>query len=221
MRFPRSGSVAELGIADIGVWVKSSGKILSVCVVLVLLLAAGLLWLSSGEPIYRGRPVSHWALYYSQKLYPSGTVPLSPSQAGLEALREMGPQKATTALVHALMRDDSRFYGQYRLFYPKLPTWYQNRFPLRLTYQQRMTVVLGATEFFEPSYQKTMVPFLIACLENPDARGQVAACLLLANMPEVAAPALPGLRHLSSSSDVRVSQAAQTACRRILSVDGN
>ena len=203
------------------VWVKPSGKILSVAAVLVLLFTASVLLLSTGEPVYRGRRVSHWALDYSQKLYPSGTVPLSPSQAGLEALREMGPQKATTALVHALMRDDSKFYRHYRLFYPRLPPWYQNRFPLRLTYQQRVTLVLGSTEFFEPSYQKTMIPFLVAYLEQPDTAGQVAACQLLANMPEAAAPALPGLKRLSSSSDLRVSQAAQTACRRILSLNGN
>jgi hypothetical protein len=79
-----------------------------------------------------------------------------------------------------------------------------------------MMLVLGATEFFEPSYQKAMIPSLIAYLEQPDPRGQMAACLLLANMPEAAAPALPGLNRLSSSSDVRVSQAAQVACRRIL-----
>ena len=200
---------------------KPSVKILSVSAVLGLVLAAGVLLLSTGEPVYRGRRVSHWALDYSQRLYPSGTVPLSPSQAGLEALREMGPQKATAALVHALMRDDSKFYRQYRSFYPRLPGWYQNRFPLRLTYQQRVTLVLGATEFFDPSYQQTMIPFLIPYLEQPDAAGQVAACQLLANMPEAAAPALPGLQRLSSSSDVRVSQAAQTACRRILPLNGN
>jgi hypothetical protein len=181
------------------------------------LVIASLAFLLSGEPYYRGRPVSDWATDYSQKLYPSGTAPLSPSQKGIDALCEMGPQKAATALVHALMRGDSKLYEQYRSFHAKLPAWYRNRFPLGLTHQQKVTLVLGAIEFLDPDYQKAMVPFLVAYLEKPQVRRQVAACGLLANMPEAASLALPALTRLTASADPTVCQAAGFAIDRISS----
>jgi hypothetical protein len=129
----------------------------------------------------------------------------------------MGPRKAATALVHALMLGDSKPYERYRSVYARLPAWYQNRFPLRLTHQQRVTLILGAIEFLDPDYQKAMVPFLVAYLEKPDAPAQVAACELLANMPEAASPAQPTLKRLTTSTEPSVSQAAQTAIDRITS----
>ncbi len=186
----------------------------------MVILTGSLLLFFSGEPYYRGRPVSQWAVDYSQKLYPRGTAPLSPSQKGLDALRGMGPQKAATALVYALMRGDPKFYERYRSLYPRFPSWYQNRFPLRLTHQQRVTLILGATEFFDLDYQKAIVPFVVAYLERPDAPSQVAACELLANMPEAASPALPALKRLTTSAELSVSQAAQTAADRITSRKG-
>jgi hypothetical protein len=127
----------------------------------------------------------------------------------------MGPQKAAIALVHALMRRDSKLYEQYRSLHPKLPTWFRTRFPLRLTHQEEVILILGATEFFEPDYQKAMLPFLFAYLERPDPKGQVAACQVLASMPEVASPALPTLKHLTTSADPSVCEAAQAAVDRI------
>jgi hypothetical protein len=118
------------------------------------------------------------------------------------------------------MRSDSKLYEQYRSLYPKLPAWYQSRFPLRLSHQQKVTLILGATEFLDPDYQKAMIPFLVAYLEKPDPVGQVAACQLLANMPEAAGPALPALKRLTISAEPLVSQAAQTASDRITSVKG-
>jgi len=191
-----------------------------VATLLVVIFTGSLLLLLSGEPYYRGRPVSYWAADYSQPLYPSGTAPLSASQRGLNALREMGPQKAATALVHALMRGDSKLYEQYRVLYARLPAWYQSRFPLRLTHQQRVTLILGATEFFDSDFQKAMIPLLVAYLEKPDAPGQVAACQVLANMPEAGWPALPALKRLTTSADPSVRQAAQTATERITSRKG-
>jgi hypothetical protein len=191
-----------------------------VATLVVVIVTGSLFLVLSGEPYYRGRPISQWAVHYSQKLYPSGTVPLSPSQKGLDALRDMGAQKAAMALVHALARGDSKFYERYRLLHPRLPAWYQQHFPLKLTHQQKVTLVLGATEFFDLDYQKAMVPYLIADLEKPDVAGQVAACELLANMPEAASPALPALKRLTTSPDLSVSRAAQTAINRITSVKG-
>jgi hypothetical protein len=188
---------------------------------LVVTVAGSLLWLFTGEPYYRGRPVSQWPVDYSQKLYPIGTAPLSASQRGLDALRDMGPQKAATALVYALMRGDSKLYEQYRSLYARFPAWYQNRFPLRLTHQQKVTLILGATEFFDPDYQKAIISFLIPYLEKPDTLAQVAACELLASMPEAASPALPALKHLTSSAEPAVSQEAQTAIDRIMGRRGN
>ena len=179
------------------------------------MVTGGALFLLSGEPYYRGRPVSQWAIAYSRKLYPSGTVPLSPSQEGLDALRKMGPEKASTALVHALMQGDSKFYEQYRLIYRGLPGWYQNRFPLKLTHQQKVTLILGSTDFLGLDYQKAMVPFIISYLEKPDINAQVAACQLLTSMPEAGSPAVPALERLSASTELSVAQAAQTALVRI------
>ena len=187
---------------------------------LVVLLIASLLWVYSGEPYYRGRPVSHWAIDYSPKLYPSGTAPLSASKRGLDALREMGPQKAATALVRALMGRDSQLYQRYRSLHPRLPSWYQSRFPLRLTHQQEVALVLGSTEFFDLDYQKAMVPFIVDYLEKPDASSQVAACELLAKMTEVASPALPALKRLTAYAEPLVGQAAQAATDHITSLKG-
>jgi len=184
---------------------------------LTVVVLGALFFLLSGEPYYQGRPVSHWALDYSQRLYPSTTAPLSPSQEGLDALRKMGPQKAARALVDALMQRDSGLYERYRAVYPRFPVWYQNRFPLRLTHQQRVTLILGSTEFFDLDYQRAMVPILIGDLERPDALAKVAACQLLTTMPEAASSALPALSRLTSSSELPVSQAAQTAEARIVS----
>jgi len=192
-----------------------AGKKLWVVAILAVIVASCLLFLLSGEPYYRGRPVSQWALDYSQRLYPTGTAPLGPSQKGLAALRDMGPQKAATALVQALMQGDSKLYVQYRVLYPKLPAWYQNRFPLRLTHPQKVTLILGATEFFDPEYQKAIIPFLIDYLEKSEASAQIAACELLANMPKTAAPALPALKRLTTSAGPAVCQAAQIATDRI------
>jgi hypothetical protein len=189
-----------------------------VAVLLIVVVTGSALFLLSGEPYYRGRPVSQWAVDYSQKLYPSGTTPLSASQRGLDALRQMGPRKAATALVHALMLGDSKLYERYRSVYARLPAWYQNRFSLRLTHQQRITLILGAIEFLDPDYQKAMIPFLVDYLEKPDAHAQVAACELLANLPEAASPALPALTRLTTSAEPSVSQAAQTAIGRITSL---
>jgi hypothetical protein len=191
--------------------VKPLGKKLWVAVLIAVIAAGSLVWFLLDEPYYRGRPVSQWAIDYSQKLYPSGTAPLSPSQQGLDALRQMGPHKASIALVHALILNDSKLYEHYRIIHPKLPSWYQNRFPLRLTHPQRVTLILGAVEFLDQDYQKAMVPFLIDQLEQPDGPAQVAACELLAKMSESAAPALPTLKRLAASADLAVSQAAQTA----------
>ena len=196
---------------------KASGKTAWVAVLLVAIVTASLLLLISGESYYRGRSVSQWAVDYSQRLYPSGTAPLSPSQRGLDALRKMGPQKAARALVDALRWDDSKLYDEYRSLYPRFPAWYQKRFPLRLTHQQRVTLILGATEFFDLDYQKALIPFLVEYLEKPDASVQVAACELLANMPQAASPALPALERLKTSVEPSVSQAAWSALNRIAS----
>lgn len=193
-----------------------AGKKLWAVAILAVIVAGCLLFLFSGEPYFRGRPVSQWALDYSQRLYPSGTAPLGPSQKGLAALRDMGPQKAATALVQAHMQGDSKLYEQYRVLYPKLPAWYQSRFPLRLTHPQKVTLILGATEFFDPEYQKAIIPFLIAYVEKSDAPAQIAACDLLANMPKTAPPALPALKRLTTSAGPAVCQAAQTAIDQIM-----
>ena len=147
--------------------------------------------------------------------YPNEIYTLTPSQKLHDALREMGPQKASTALVHALARGDSKLYERYRVLYTRFPAWYQNHFPLRLTQQQRVTLILGSTEFFDLDYQKAMIPFLIAYLDKPDAPSQIAACELLANMPEAASLALPGLKRLTTSAEPSVCQAAQIAVNRI------
>jgi len=178
---------------------------------IAVIAATSVVWFLLDEPYYRGRPVSQWAIDYSQKLYPSGTAPLSPSQQGLAALRRMGPRKASIALVHALSLNDSKLYEQYRVIHPKLPSWYQNRFPVKLTHPQRVTLILGAVEFLDQDYQKAMVPFLIDQLEKADAPAQVAACELLAKMSATAIPALPTLKRLTASADPSVSQAAQVA----------
>ena len=184
----------------------------------VLILIGTLLLLLPWEPYYRGRPVSDWAVDYSKQLYPSGTAPLSASQRGVDALREMGPQKAATALVHALMRSDSKLYERYRSLYPKFPAWYQKQFPLRLTHQQKVTLILGATEFFDQDYRKAMIPFLVVYLQKPAAPAQVAACQLLTAMPEAAGPALRALQRLTTSSEPSVCHAAQSAADRITSL---
>jgi hypothetical protein len=194
-----------------------SGKRLTIAALLLVIVASTVLFLFTGEPYYRGRPVSQWPVDYSQKLYPNGTVPLSASQQGLDALRRMGAEKAATALVLALTRRDSKFYERYRIIYPKLPPWYQNRFPLRLTYQQRVTLILGATQFLDLDYQKAMIPFIVADLQQTDPAGQVASCQLLGSMPESASSALPTLNRLTTSSEISVNQAAQTAFRAIAS----
>jgi hypothetical protein len=183
---------------------------------LIGIVSGSLVLLFSGEPYYRGRPVSHWALDYSQKLYPNGTAPLSPSQQGLDALRKMGPSNAARALVRALMQGDSRFYEKYRAIYPRLPSWYQNRFPLKLTHQQKVALILGSTEFFDVDYQVAMIPFVIAELEQADPTAQIAACQLLASMPKAAFPALPALTRLTACTNLAVSQPAQTAVARIV-----
>ena len=182
------------------------------------MVAGSLLLFFSGGPYYRGRPVSQWAVDYSQTLYPSGTAPLSASQRVVNALRAMGPRKAATALVSALMQGDSKLYERYRSLHARLPAWYQKRFPLRLTHQQKVTLILGATEFFDPDYQKAVLPFLVAYLEKPEVPGQIAACEVLANMPEAASPALPALKCLTTSAEPSVCQAAQTATDRIMSL---
>ena len=128
----------------------------------------------------------------------------------------MGPRKAAIALVSALMQQDSQLYERYRMIHPKLPAWYRNWFPLRLTPQQRATLILGSTEFFDADYQKAVVPMLAGYLEKPDPRAQIAACELLAQMPEAAAPALPALTQLTRSPEPSVSQAAQAAIDRIV-----
>ncbi len=194
---------------------KLGGTKIQIAILLAVCVSGGLLLLLSAEPYYRGRPVSQWAIDYSQKLYPSGTAPLSPSQKGLDALRNMGPQKAATALVHALSYRDSPLYARYRVIYPKLPGWYQRRFPLRLTPQQRITLVLGATEFLDGDYQKAMIPFLVTYLERPDSAQPIAACELLGNMPEAALAALPILKPLTTCNELSIAQAAQAAVNRI------
>lgn len=182
----------------------------------LLVLAGGsLVWVLSGEPLYYGRPVSQWAVDYSQKLYPSGTVPLSPSQRGVQALRQMGPRKAATALVHALGAGDSRLYRSYRGLYPMLPAWYQQHFPLRLTPQQRSTLILGAIDFFDTDYQKSLVPFLAGYLQMRDPAVQVAACELLGAMPQAALETRPALQRLATESDLQVSGAARAALSRL------
>jgi hypothetical protein len=132
----------------------------------------------------------------------------------------MGPQKAAKALVLALRHHDSKLYEQYRVLYPKLPAWYRNLFPLRLTHQQEVTLILGAIDFFDPDYQKSIIPFLVPYLEKPDVSSQIAACWLVGSMPEAAAPALPTLRHLTNSAEPSVCQAAQAAIDRITSLKG-
>lgn len=127
----------------------------------------------------------------------------------------MGPQKAATALVRALTFEDSGFYEHYRSIYPRLPAWYQNHFPLRLTRAQRSTLVLGATEFFEPDYQNALVPFLVNYLAKPDPATRIAASEVLAGMPQAALAALPLLQQLTTSPDQDVSRAAQAAIYRI------
>lgn len=194
------------------------GKKLWLVAVLMALFVAALFWIISGGPYYHGRPVSQWAVHYSGRLYPSGTAPLSPSQEGLRALRNMGPRKAAIALIGALLQDDSRLYEQYRQIHPKFPAWYRNWFPLKLTHQQRVMLILGSTEFFDAEYQKAIVPFLVPYLEKPDAPHEIAACDLLAQMPEAAAPALPVLNRLTASAEPSVAQAAQAAVARIISV---
>jgi len=195
--------------------VKLPGKKLWLGAVLVLITSGILPWLLSDEPYYQGKPVSGWAIDYSRRLYPSGTAPLSPSQEGLDALREMGPQKAAIALVHALMRSDSTIYQWYRSIYSRFPLWYQQRFPVRLTHQQEVTMVLGAVEFFQPDYEKAMVPFVIAQLDKPDPARKVAICELLAKMSGAAAPGLPALRRLTTSTEPVVREAARIAVDRI------
>jgi hypothetical protein len=195
--------------------VKPIANRILVVALLIGIVSGSLVLLFSGEPYYRGRPVSHWALDYSQQLYPNGTAPLSPSQEGLDALRKMGPRKAAAALIRALMQGDSRFYEKYRAIYPRLPGWYQNRFPLRLTLTQKVALILGSTEFFDVDYQTAMIPFVIAELERPDPAAQIAACQLLASMPQAASPALPALTRLTTSPNLAVAQAAQAAVARI------
>jgi hypothetical protein len=85
-----------------------------------------------------------------------------------------------------------------------------------LPHQQKITLILGATEFFDPDYQKAIIPFLIDYVEKSDAPPQIAACELLANMPKTAAPALPALKRLLASADPAVCQAAQPATDRII-----
>lgn len=194
---------------------KPTGKKLWLAALLVVIVTCSLLLLLSDEPYYRGRPVSQWAVDYSQTLYPNGTAPLSPSQRGLSALRQMGPHKAATAMVHALTWNDSKLYERYRVLHPKLPSWYRNWFPLKLTHQQRVTLILGVTEFLDLDYQRAMVPFLIEDLEKPDARAQIAACEILSKMPEAAVPAMPILKGLTASAEPSLSQAAQAAVGRI------
>ena len=116
------------------------------------------------------------------------------------------------------MRGDSKLHERYRSLYGRFPGWYRKQFPLRLTHQQRVTLILGATEFFDPDYRKAMIPFLEAYLEKPVAPTQIAACQLLASMPEAASPALPALQRLTTSAEPWVSQAAQTATDRISSL---
>lgn len=200
---------------------KSAGKRVWLALLVIAILVAGLVWLLPGGPYYRGRPVAQWAVDYSKKLYPSGTIPLSPSQRGLEALRGMGPRKAATAMIEALTWNDSTLYERYRAVHPRLPAWYRNQFPLRLSHQDRMTLILGATDFLDRDYQMAMVPFLIADLEKSNVSAQVAVCQLLANMPSVSSPAFPLLRHLSVSPEPSVSQAAQSAINRIILSNSN
>jgi hypothetical protein len=118
-------------------------------------------------------------------------------------------------MVRALMGRDSRIYAGYRALYPKLPRWYQSRFRLRPTSEQRGTLILGASDFLDSGYQAQMVPYIVGYLEQPNMDAQVAACELLASMPGAASTALPVLNRLSASSDASVSQAAQAALSRI------
>jgi hypothetical protein len=197
--------------------VKPITKRVLAAALLIGIVSGSVLLLFSGEPYYHGRPVSHWALAYSQKLYPTGTTPLSPSQEGLDALRKMGPHKAATALVRALMQSDSRFYERYRAVYPRLPAWYQNRFPIKLTHQQKAALILGSIDFFEVDYQAAMVPFVIEKLQEPDPSAQIAACQLLAGMAQASSPALSALARSTTCTNLAVSQAAQIAITRIMS----
>lgn len=194
---------------------KFHGKKVAIALLLVGCVSGSLILILAGGPYYQGRPVGQWAINYSQKLYPSGTAPLSPSQRGLVALRNMGPQKAATALVQALSYRDSPLYARYRLLHPKLPSWFQSRFPLRLTPQQRVTLVLGGADFLDVDCQRAMTPFLVGYLHKSDIPAQIAACELLGNMPEAALPALPALKPLTSSAELSLSQSAQAAINRI------
>ena len=59
----------------------------------------------------------------------------------------------------------------------------------------------------------------LANLAGVDMQEALAACQLLAKMPEVASSALPALKPLTTSSDVSVGQAAQAAITRITSLN--
>jgi hypothetical protein len=79
---------------------------------------------------------------------------------------------------------------------------------------------VGATEFLDLDYQKAMIPFVVAYLDQSNSDCQGAACTLLGSMPEAAAPALPALQRLSTSDDISISQTASAAIDRIKSVKG-
>lgn len=192
-----------------------SGKNLWLVASAVLLASAAAFWIASAGPYYKGKPVSQWAVHYSKRLYPSGTSPLSPSDEGLKALREMGARKAATALVQALEQQESAFYERYRTLHPNLPAWYRKWFPLRLTNQQRVVLILGSVEFFDAQYQKEIVPFLIPFLKAQDSRARIAACQLLGQMPEAAGTALPVLNTLSAAAEPVLAEASQAAALKI------
>lgn len=195
---------------------KAAGKRLRPLVILFLLLAGGMaIWLVVGEPRHKGRPVSHWATHHSLELYPSSGSPQAPSGKGLDALHEMGPEKAATALVLPVSKEDTRFSRWYRSMHPRLPAWYQKKFPLKLGHPELRLMALGAVDFLDPDYQRTVVPYLVDYLEKPNRARQQAACQLLAEMPAVAAPALPALERLAQSPDPEVRNAAKAARDRV------
>jgi hypothetical protein len=183
---------------------------------LALLVACGVVfWIVSGEPRHKGHPVFHWATHHSLELYPSSGSPQVPSRKGLDALHEMGPKKAATALVLPVSRTETRFSRWYQSMHPRLPAGYQKRFPLGLTHHELRLMALGAVDFLDPDYQRTVVPFLVSYLEKPNRARQEAACQLLAEMPAVAASALPALERLAQSTDPEVRGAARSARDRI------